>query len=141
MIEFSESGNIALAWLWRTGIGIILAGFSSIIIVYFRPSAGGSGIPELIAFLNGTSIRHIYNVRTLLAKFISCAFAVSSGIFILTSRYTLLHVIGLFAGPEGPMIHIGALVGAGLSQFKSDSIGINIGNTHMTLFIAAMNIC
>jgi len=25
------------------------------------------------------------------------------------------------------MIHIGALVGAGLSQFKSDSIGINIG--------------
>ena len=79
LIEFSESGNIALAWLWRTGIGIILAGFSSIIIVYFRPSAGGSGIPELIAFLNGTSIRHIYNVRTLLAKFISCAFAVSSG--------------------------------------------------------------
>ena len=78
---------------------------SSIIIVYFRPSAGGSGIPELIAFLNGTSIsqpglisninkiligykiseivtrkRHIYNVRTLLAKFSSCALAVSSGL-------------------------------------------------------------
>ena len=35
--------------------------------------------------------------------------------------------LGLFAGPEGPMIHIGALVGAGLSQFKSDSIGISIG--------------
>ena len=34
---------------------------------------------------------------------------------------------GLFAGPEGPMIHIGALVGAGLSQFKSDSMGIEIG--------------
>ena len=33
---------------------------------------------------------------------------------------------GLFAGPEGPMIHIGALVGAGLSQFKSDSMGINL---------------
>ena len=79
LIEFASEGNIALAWLWRTGIGIILAGVSSVIIVYFRPSAGGSGIPELIAFLNGTSIRHIYNVRTLLAKFISCAFAVSSG--------------------------------------------------------------
>lgn len=142
LIELASEGNIALAWLWRTGIGIILAGVSSVIIVYFRPSAGGSGIPELIAFLNGTSIRHIYNVRTLLAKFISCAFAVSSGKTRLLTPVWLLKPVtpcyryildikwqfsGLFAGPEGPMIHIGALVGAGLSQFKSDSIGINIG--------------
>ena len=42
---------------------------------------------------------------------------------------------GLFAGPEGPMIHIGALVGAGLSQFKSDSMGIEIGTIMHTLFI------
>ena len=97
LIEFASEGNIALAWLWRTGIGIILAGVSSVIIVYFRPSAGGSGIPELIAFLNGTSIRHIYNVRTLLAKFISCAFAVSSGktrllkpAWLLKTSYPLL---------------------------------------------------
>ena len=32
------------------------------------------------------------------------------------------------------MIHIGALVGAGLSQFKSDSIGINIGKKTYALF-------
>ncbi|CBY13398.1 unnamed protein product [Oikopleura dioica] len=110
-LELAKEGKIGIVWCWRVGMGVILASLSSIIIVYFRPSAGGSGIPELIAFLNGTSIRHIYNVRTLLAKFASCAFAVSAG---------------LFAGPEGPMIHIGALVGAGLSQFKSDSMGINL---------------
>lgn len=117
-----------MAWLWRTGIGIILGSVAAVIIVYFRPSAGGSGIPELIAFLNGTSIRHIYNVRTLLAKFISCAFAVSSGMNIV-EKSILSTVSGLFAGPEGPMIHIGALVGAGLSQFKSDSMGIEIGQS------------
>ena len=89
-IEFAETGNIALAWLWRTGIGIILGSVAAVIIVYFRPSAGGSGIPELIAFLNGTSIRHIYNVRTLLAKFISCAFAVSSGIKLTDSEPSAL---------------------------------------------------
>ena len=43
-------------------------------------------------------------------------------------------ISGLFAGPEGPMIHIGALVGAGLSQFKSDSIGINIGEQTNAVF-------
>ena len=80
-------------------MGIILATVSSVIIVYFRPSAGGSGIPELIAFLNGTSIRHIYNVRTLLAKFTSCAFAVSAGWQVKTLKkypiiqYTLLKKI------------------------------------------------
>ena len=79
-MEFAKENKIGLVWIWRVGLGIVLAMISSIIIVYFRPSAGGSGIPELIAFLNGTSIRHIYNVRTLLAKFASCAFAVSSGL-------------------------------------------------------------
>ena len=42
-------------------------------------------------------------------------------------KFTFFSIQGLFAGPEGPMIHIGALVGAGLSQFKSDSMGIEIG--------------
>ena len=79
-MEYARENKLGMAWLWRVGLGIVLATLSSIIIVYFRPSAGGSGIPELIAFLNGTSIRHIYNVRTLLAKFVSCAFAVSSGL-------------------------------------------------------------
>jgi len=79
-MEYAKEEHWGMVWIWRVGIGVILATLSSIIIVYFRPSAGGSGIPELIAFLNGTSIRHIYNVRTLLAKFVSCAFAVSSGL-------------------------------------------------------------
>ena len=57
-----------------------------------RPSAAGSGLPELIGFLNGTLVRHIFNVKTLAVKFASCMCAVASGLPV---------------GPEGPMIHMG----------------------------------
>ena len=60
-------------------------------------------MPELIGFLNGTLIRHIFNIKTFAVKFFSCALAVGSGMPV---------------GPEGPMIHMGALVGAGVSQFQ-----------------------
>ena len=60
-------------------------------------------MPELIGFLNGTLIRHIFNIKTFVVKFFSCALAVGSGMPV---------------GPEGPMIHMGALVGAGVSQFQ-----------------------
>jgi chloride channel 7 len=65
-------------------------------------------MPELIAFLNGTLVRHIFNIKTLAAKFMSCVLAVGCGMPV---------------GPEGPMIHMGALVGAGLSQFQSKTLG------------------
>ena len=68
-------------------------------------------MPELIGYLNGTLVRHIFNLRTLLVKFVSCACAVGSGMPV---------------GPEGPMIHMGALVGAGVSQFGSKTAGFSL---------------
>lgn len=59
---------------------------------FLRPSAGSSGIPELIGFLNGTVVRHIFNLKTMVVKFFSCCCAVGSGMPV---------------GPEGPMIHLG----------------------------------
>jgi H+/Cl- antiporter ClcA len=59
---------------------------------FIRPQAASSGIPELMAFLNGTVVRHIFNVKTLIIKFLSCVCAVASGLPV---------------GPEGPMIHMG----------------------------------
>lgn len=52
----------------------------------------------------------VFNVRTLLVKFISCAAAVGSGLPV---------------GPEGPMIHIGAMVGAALSQGHSTTLNFS----------------
>ena len=39
-------------------------------------SAAGSGLPELIGFLNGTFIRRIFNFKTYVAKFTSCVLSV-----------------------------------------------------------------
>ena len=54
----------------------------------------------------------VFNVRTLWVKFVSCAAAVGSGLPV---------------GPEGPMIHIGAMIGAALSQGHSTSLGFTTG--------------
>ena len=59
---------------------------------FLCPSAAGSGIPEVIGFLNGTVVRYIFNVKTMLVKFFSCCCSVGSGMPV---------------GPEGPMIHMG----------------------------------
>jgi hypothetical protein len=54
----------------------------------------------------------IFNVQTLLVKFASCAMAVGSGLPV---------------GPEGPMVHIGAMIGAALSQGHSTTLGFSTG--------------
>ena len=68
--------------------------FDCYLLQFIRPSAGGSGIPELIGFLNGTVVRHIFNVKTMVVKFLSCCAAVGAGMPV---------------GPEGPMIHLGSV--------------------------------
>ena len=54
----------------------------------------------------------VFNVRTLCVKFVSCALAVGSGLPV---------------GPEGPMVHIGAMVAAALSQGHSTTLGFSTG--------------
>uniref|UniRef100_A0A8D2IQI6 Chloride channel protein n=1 Tax=Varanus komodoensis TaxID=61221 RepID=A0A8D2IQI6_VARKO len=80
-------------------------------IQFFCPTGAPSGLPEVIGFLNGTSIQQIFNFRTFVGTFGSCILAVASG---------------LFCGPEGPMIHLGAIIGYGLSQFKVTVLGSHL---------------
>ncbi|XP_022108381.1 chloride channel protein C-like isoform X2 [Acanthaster planci] len=109
--DYLIRSGLPLAWVWATSISLLLVLCGSIMVVILRPSAAGSGLPELIGFLNGTLVRHIFNVKTLAVKFASCICAVSSGLPV---------------GPEGPMIHMGSLIGAGMSQFKSDTLNFDI---------------
>lgn len=99
------------AWITASAYSSLFLLISAGIVVFLRPSAAGSGMPELIGFLNGTMIRHIFNLKTYVVKFFSCALAVGAGMPI---------------GPEGPMIHLGSMVGAGLSQFQSKTLGIKL---------------
>ncbi|KAG2469274.1 LTBP3 protein, partial [Polypterus senegalus] len=69
------------------------------------PTSSASGLPEVIALLNGAAINNVFNLRTFLGVTIS---------FILTVA------AGMFCGPEGPMIILGAIVGSSFSQLESD---------------------
>ena len=59
------------------------------------------GIPEIKCFLNGLNIPRIVSAKTLVCKGIGIVFACSGGLPL---------------GKEGPMVHIGAVIAAIVSQ-------------------------
>ncbi|KAK7492242.1 hypothetical protein BaRGS_00016539 [Batillaria attramentaria] len=109
--DLIDDENMGLAWLFSVGYSVAFVLFSAALVIFWRPSAGGSGVPEVTGFLNGTRIRHIFSIQTMVAKFFSCVAAIGSGMPV---------------GPEGPMIHLGALVGAGVSQFRSETLNFKL---------------
>ena len=104
----SSVGAFLLAILLTIVITACLVLASSSAVVYIAPQAAASGVPEVMAYLNGCLIRKVFNIKTLIVKFVSCVLAVASGLPV---------------GPEGPMIHLGAIIGAGLSQGESTTMG------------------
>lgn len=65
------------------------------LVAFIAPGAGGSGIPELKAYLNGTNLPEVFTLKVLIAKVVGIVFAVSGG---------------LICGKEGPMVHTGAVL-------------------------------
>ena len=104
----SSIGAIFLSILMTTCITSSFVLASSWLVCFVAPQAAASGIPEVMAYLNGCLIRKVFNIRTLIVKFTSCVLAVVSGLPV---------------GPEGPMIHLGAILGAGISQGESTTLG------------------
>jgi chloride channel 7 len=92
----------AMHVLW-SGTAALLSSLCCLVM----PTAAGSGVPDVMAYLNGVMFQRIFNVRNLVVKTLSCICAVSSGLPV---------------GAEGPMIHIGALIGAGLPTGRSRSL-------------------
>ncbi len=44
------------------------------------------------------------------------------GLEYLNFKANLCYIYHYLVGPEGPMIHIGSMIGAGVSQFQSKSM-------------------
>lgn len=80
------------------------------ILCWIEPSAAGSGIPEIKAYLNGINLNKVVRIRVLFSKVVGMCFSVSSGLPL---------------GKEGPMIHSGSIVGAAVSQGKTLTFGFD----------------
>lgn len=79
-------------------------------LAWIVPYSAGSGMPEIKSLLNGVGLRQVVHVKVLLAKIVGVCFSVASGIPV---------------GKEGPMIHIGAIMGAAVSQGKTITFGFD----------------
>ena len=88
--------NHGLGWLFLAVWCFILAGTASYITVNIAPGANGSGIPEVMAYLNGVNIPDYIGWKTYLTKTFCVVMAISAQLFI---------------GKEGPLVQIGSNVG------------------------------
>nr|XP_042139730.1 H(+)/Cl(-) exchange transporter 7 isoform X2 [Peromyscus maniculatus bairdii] len=105
--KFTEKGGLSFSLLlWATlNSAFVLVG--SVIVAFIEPVAAGSGIPQIKCFLNGVKIPHVVRLKTLVIK---------------VSGVILSVVGGLAVGKEGPMIHSGSVIAAGISQGRSTSL-------------------
>ncbi|KAM3824064.1 H(+)/Cl(-) exchange transporter 6 [Vipera latastei] len=104
--DCSEKGCLAVSLLELLAFNLAFI-FLASLFVLIQPVAAGSGIPEIKCYLNGVKVPGIVRLRTLICKALGVLCSVAGGLFV---------------GKEGPMIHSGAVVGAGLPQFQSISL-------------------
>ena len=81
----------------NAGLAVAAAGLT----VFSAPEAAGSGIPEVMGYLNGVHVPRILRLRTLVVKIVSSILMVCSGLAL---------------GILGPLVHCGAIVGSGLTR-------------------------
>lgn len=95
---------LALPYCMWVGLNCAFVFLATLMVVYAEPVAAGSGIPQIKCFLNGVKIPHVVRIKTLVTKVTGVVFSVAGGLVV---------------GKEGPMIHTGAVIAAGVSQGRS----------------------
>eukprot|EP00898_Chlorokybus_atmophyticus_P007736 jgi/Chlat1/7964/Chrsp69S07401 len=92
--------SYVLGFIVYTLFNLVLVLSSTLLVNYYAPSAAGSGIADVKAYLNGVDIPGALLPRTLIAKMLASVGAVAGGLAL---------------GKEGPMVHIGACLASLLS--------------------------
>ena len=106
---YSSSYYFFRAFIVYTGYNLLYSSIASS-LVFAEPVSAGSGIPEIKCFLNGIDLPRIVRMKTLICKVIGVTFSVAAGLPV---------------GKEGPMVHSGAVVAAGISQGKTKFWGVD----------------
>ena len=99
---YASSSNIIFT-LYAV-MNLCCAMIAAVLCLYVAPEAIGSGITEVKAYLNGVRVKRFASGRLLLVKIVGTIASVSSGLAV---------------GPEGPLVHIGAIIGASCSKISN----------------------
>ena len=103
----STAGEFSVAIIALVSCNVILVAMASCCVLFGEPIAAGSGIPEVKTYLQGCRVPRMLRTSTLFCKAFGVLCSVSGG---------------LVCGKEGPMIHTGAIIAAGLSQGSSQTL-------------------
>lgn len=105
--KFTELGGLSLSLILWAVLNSAFVMVGAIIVAFFEPIAAGSGIPQIKCYLNGVKVPRVVRLKTLVVKVFGVICSVAGGLAV---------------GKEGPMIHSGAVVAAGVSQGRSTSL-------------------
>ncbi|RLN62988.1 hypothetical protein BBJ29_001647 [Phytophthora kernoviae] len=125
LLEYTIQHELAKNVLFGTtfwtivGFNAFLAAIAATVTSFGEPVAAGSGISEVKTTLNGMKIPRLLRLRTFVCKVIGTVCSVAGGLPV---------------GKEGPMIHSGAIVAAGLSQGKSSTLGYDTSFSYFAGF-------
>ena len=100
-----------------TNMSMVL--FAACMVVLGEPMAAGSGIPEIKTMLNGIKVPNAVTIKALVCKVIGVLFSVAGS---------------LPCGKEGPMIHSGSILGAGIPLGKSSLLGVDFSFKYFQVF-------
>eukprot|EP01050_Picozoa_sp_SAG11_P013006 SAG11_NODE_1489_length_4814_cov_2.132131_1_plen_272_part_00 len=106
-VESAEADSVLLfrsPLLDFVNVNLVMALLAALPTVLWVSEAAGSGIPEVMGYLNGVHIPQFLQLRTLAAKLWGTTLIVASGVAV---------------GPEGPLVHAGAIIGSGLTRGRS----------------------
>ncbi|KAF4092538.1 hypothetical protein AMELA_G00022090 [Ameiurus melas] len=105
--KFTEDGGLSVSLILWVVLNSAFVMFGAIIVAFIEPIAAGSGIPQIKCYLNGVKVPRVVRLKTLMVKVCGVICSVAGGLAV---------------GKEGPMIHSGAVVAAGVSQGRSTSL-------------------
>ena len=117
-----EANDLLTGWLFFAGLSAAFVLVASLMTVFWGPGANGSGIAELIAYLNGINYPKVIGFETFVTKTFGVVFAV---------------VGGLCVGKEGPLAHIGGNIGAVTAYLPFPRFKYFQNDQHKRLLIAA----
>ncbi|XP_041086744.1 H(+)/Cl(-) exchange transporter 7-like [Polyodon spathula] len=104
---FTVAGGLSISLILWAAVNAAIVMVGSVMVAFFEPAAAGSGIPQIKCYLNGVKIPHVVRLKTLVIKVFGVICSVAGGLAV---------------GKEGPMIHSGAVIAAGISQGRSTSL-------------------